>query len=235
MSNTGLNGFDGSGEFDLIAGSVTGLRWWTAFDGTLQGMRGPWQPGQNEATCSVQPSMPVISSAWDDIAWVNGVPTRISDIPPEHQPIKHQPPEESCGCGFWAYWDLENNNPSYHGIAVCGIIEGTGRVLIGEKGFRCQYAEVIALHVPYPVYPDDDSSWSEQRYKLAPAEWLYTRTHLQRSYLGVPLYGTLELMLEEHPTDRGDSSSFLPVTAAFGIRSIRPTYRPSVVIRLAST
>ena len=72
----------------------------------------------------------------------------------------HEPPEirEACGCGFWAYFDENLRCDSVlsqwtqaragmTGIAVLGCIEGSGRVIVGEKGFRSQYAKITALAV----------------------------------------------------------------------------------------
>lgn len=71
-------------------------------------------------------------------------------------------PDPACGCGYWAYWDglpmgdfdntvpvLRHSGYYYSGqhqyslsIPVSGVIEGSGRTIIGEKGFRCQYAKI---------------------------------------------------------------------------------------------
>ena len=96
---------------------------------------GTWQDGVNEAKCSK-----------------NG----------------HEPPEvrgSGCGCGYWAYfdenlavssvlggWNTVSNGTV--GICVLGCVEGTGRVIVGEKGFRSQYAKIVGLTVGQAAVPD---------------------------------------------------------------------------------
>lgn len=69
----------------------------------------------------------------------------------------HDVPDDDCGCGFWAYWlpaltsEVGGNRP------VLGIIEGYGTTLIGEQGFRCAKARLIALTCAFRVTrPDPD-------------------------------------------------------------------------------
>lgn len=51
-----------------------------------------------------------------------------------------------CVCGFYAYFSSEMNNLEiYFPVSVIGVIEGFGKMTIGEKGFRCEYAKVLAL------------------------------------------------------------------------------------------
>jgi hypothetical protein len=61
-----------------------------------------------------------------------------------------------CGCGFWAYWDMaglsaNRFSTSGRGLPVLGVIEGTGRVLLGEKGFRSQRARITALAPAFSI------------------------------------------------------------------------------------
>lgn len=172
IGTTGMHGYSERGapeDWDMAAGEVRGYRWWNLsvppwvvgvgteeYDeakrryfgslrepGVLTGANSqPWKPGRNEAVC-----------------------TRMAFADSQH--LMHQPPEvrEDCGCGFWAYFspDLRvgevlgmspaNRPPVTHDgssyvIPVFGVIRGTGRVIIGEKGFRSQYAEITGLCVP---------------------------------------------------------------------------------------
>lgn len=52
--------------------------------------------------------------------------------------------DPSCMCGYWAYWDY----PKFGENGVVGIIEGWGKTLIGDEGFRCQKAKIVALVLP---------------------------------------------------------------------------------------
>lgn len=152
----GIPGFDGQGEADfaLAVGRVHGIRQWNYevnpglhsalgrdvapsaslllnHEGKLPLLRGVnqhyWEPGHNEAVCSHVPG--------------------------------HKPPVEfdeklnrECGCGFWAYWTVDARSWS-NALPVWGVIEGTGRVLLGEKGFRCQRARIIALTLGFTIEP----------------------------------------------------------------------------------
>jgi hypothetical protein len=137
-------------EPDLVLGTITGYRWWTllAPDLTLspatagehwpavplQGMRAPWLPGVNIATCLT--TCP--ATGHHDIPW------------------------DACGCGYWAYW-LPGYHDVGLGpgqLPVMGVIRGMGRTLIGERGFRCARAEIAAVYLPFvidPVLPPADS------------------------------------------------------------------------------
>lgn len=76
--------------------------------------------------------------------------------------IKHTPPDSSCGCGYWAYWDTRNvpdftaqrpwvSKHAYGGyeaiIPLSGVIEGSGPTIIGETGFRTARARITDLAV----------------------------------------------------------------------------------------
>lgn len=127
MSRTGMRGFDSAG---MAIGEVYGVRWWTLRQETgpnpvpgrlsnflpiLNGAYGRWEPGDNQAVCSV-----------------GG---------------RHSVPDEDCGCGFWAYWLPEAKSPlGTSKQRVLGVIKGWGDdTLIGEKGFRCARARIVAL------------------------------------------------------------------------------------------
>jgi hypothetical protein len=102
----------------------------------------PWTDGRMEAVCT-RSSMRMFMFS------------RPSDY-------LHFPPEtrEACGCGFWAYFNKdvrvadiiprmggELPNLFSYGVAipVFGVIKGTGRIIIGDKGFRSQYAQIMGL------------------------------------------------------------------------------------------
>lgn len=152
----GLDGFD---EAEFVAGSVTGYRWWSleAPDlalsparadimwrhGQLRGMQDYWQPGLNIAICK-------------------------SDRTYRYHPDSTIP-DENCGCGYWAYWTLQHHQVGSGGtLPVCGVIEGSGNVLIGTKGFRCSRARIVALHLPFSIQPQVPASLERQ---LRAAGW----------------------------------------------------------------
>lgn len=163
-TSTGMSGFSEKGPegWDFAVGSVTGYRWWywhvppklAGFGGAwikrpdtysyLIGARsGEWEPGRIEAEC-------------------------------DRFEI-HEPPSDNCGCGFWAYWDSKfdmkevlygfhmKNQPMLGKQAilgcvpmvklpVMGVVEGSGRTIIGTRGFRSQYARITALCIPDEAY-----------------------------------------------------------------------------------
>jgi hypothetical protein len=66
----------------------------------------------------------------------------------EHRSCRNVPNEDNCGCGFWAYWEpsqLMHAGPAGVNHSVVGAIEGSGKVILGEKGFRSQHAVIRGL------------------------------------------------------------------------------------------
>ncbi len=64
---------------------------------------------------------------------------------------KHLAPVEECACGFYAYGDSHHENVRNHlsvETGIMGIIRGTGRTLIGTRGFRCEKAEIVGFLDP---------------------------------------------------------------------------------------
>jgi hypothetical protein len=55
----------------------------------------------------------------------------------------HQVPDIKCTCGFYAVYNLIDVPIGSTGILA--VIEGSGKVILGTRGFRCQYAKVVAL------------------------------------------------------------------------------------------
>ncbi len=174
IKTNGAPGFSESGppdDWDFGIGSVRGYRWWSwqvpaslagclkVDDDTARPLLGAnnmhWGPGRQEATCG----------AYGAVAFQ-------TDQSPHEPPEYHYP----CGCGFWGYWDVNvpfkdhfsvttfyapaeqySVFPRYYlsgkglysaRIPVLGSVKATGRLIIGEKGFRSQYAEIESLCIP---------------------------------------------------------------------------------------
>lgn len=176
-TSTGMHGYSERGipeEWDFGFGSVTGYRWWwwhippklagfqdkewvegkDSFSYLIGAYRGEWEPGRIEAKCEAA------RSSWSPVF----------GLPDLDGKFEHVPPANGCGCGFWGYFDPELTMSqilgSYRGlpkitrdsylgsiptvkIPILGAIEGTGRVVIGEKGFRSQYAQLKAVCIPH--------------------------------------------------------------------------------------
>jgi hypothetical protein len=67
------------------------------------------------------------------------------------QPSKHEVGHPRCTCGIYAYHDLNSLRVSDGGGTygtVYGLVEGTGHVTVGTKGFRAEKAQVRALTLP---------------------------------------------------------------------------------------
>ncbi len=155
-----MPGFDGAGasDFGLAAGCVRGLRQWNfpVRDALLRALKDEKAEPATEVLLSsrdqgasmMRPARPVpLLTGAAGYAWQPGM----NEARCRYRGDAHEPPVEydeqgaECGCGLWAYWKLGIGNWSGSDVPVLGIIEGTGRVLIGELGFRCQKARIIAL------------------------------------------------------------------------------------------
>lgn len=58
----------------------------------------------------------------------------------------HAAPNANCSCGFYAYYGADQTES--HVGNVTGIIEASGRVIVGSKGFKAEKARVVALIEP---------------------------------------------------------------------------------------
>lgn len=188
---SGMPGYSERGTpdtWDTAMGEVYGYRWWyltlppeavgyidcsprslTAdrMNGVLYGANNQrWEDGRIEARCTKTSNF-------------------VRSFTMDRQHIIHEPPEtrgDGCGCGFWAYFnkDLQLNSviPAVAGdipqlysfaaaIPVFGVVKGTGRVIIGENGFRSQYAQIMGLCLPQRAL-NQLGWWITQREDQAP-------------------------------------------------------------------
>jgi hypothetical protein len=109
-----------------------------------------WPTKVMEAKCSRDESV-----GWP---FIGGWPSRVSAV--INCPRVLDKPDE-CGCGIWAYWDLPadadfamDRSGSAVYWPVAGRIEGSSRVVIGEKGFRCEKATLTHLFVVHNTPKD---------------------------------------------------------------------------------
>lgn len=96
-----------------------------------------------------------------------------------------------CSCGFYGYHTRAHLEEQYRsildlGTAVVGVIKATGKVVLGEKGFRAEKAEIVAL----------SSARGRKKEVGATNALLY----------GVPFYPNPRALLEDYPTTYGDGS-----------------------------
>ncbi len=101
--------------------------WWARRDGQLTGVTCgtwyEWREGRNVAHCLPFPS------------WGHTV-----------DPPKHTPGSIGCPCGFHAYYD--GSDDYQRSYTITGVIAGSGLVTAGARGFRAQYARIVAFVVP---------------------------------------------------------------------------------------
>lgn len=142
--SSGLPGFS---HAEFVAGTVRGYRWWstdvpplelspsgpgsTWRPGRLRGQKDFWDPGVNTAACK-------------------------SDAYRSHPHDPATIPERACGCGFWAYWHVKRHDLGGFSSAlpVVGVVEGSGKVIVGPEGFRAARAKIIAIYLPFLIHPD---------------------------------------------------------------------------------
>lgn len=211
--HAGVPGFDGKarGEFEFAAGVVLGLRQW---DYPVSA-----QLHRVVNDDSISPAMGLLSSPMDprDVPllkgqtgkqlWQPGVMEARCNNHTDHKPPVEWDPVrgQECGCGFWAYWKLGAHTWNAS-LPVHGIVEGTGRVLIGEKGFRCQRARIVALTPGFlvdPVYHgvDRDGREKEMTEKKSKAEaWnAVIMEELGSLYPEARVFATMRAMIELFP------------------------------------
>jgi hypothetical protein len=70
-------------------------------------------------------------------------------------PVGHAPSTE-CSCGIYAYFGVSGMVPTFKGdlFVFSGVIEGTGKTVIGPLGFKSQRARVLALSLHSKTNPD---------------------------------------------------------------------------------
>ena len=63
--------------------------------------------------------------------------------------LGHAPPEFDLPCGVYAYYRARMPWPT----SVNGAIRAWGRIVRHERGFRCEYAQIVALTEPEAPRP----------------------------------------------------------------------------------
>lgn len=112
---------------------VLGWREWTIAPDGLRGTQGRlWRRGTNTAQCHGRHS--VMLHVLDQALATAGLP-----VPPHTV-------ERWCTCGLYS-WRRPDRIRSQQ-LKVAGVIESWGRVLIGEHGYRAQFARVVAICGP---------------------------------------------------------------------------------------
>lgn len=176
----GAPGFDGNDEIDFAVGSVTGVRVWK----------------MDTANCGLE--------GQNGFRWADG------ENAAECSYGCQSTPGEACGCGFWAYWDLGAAlvfKPAEW--AVAGVVEGYGRTMIGDRGFRSARARIVALCLMFDIYtkPEtgDDGFYDvldQQRHPDELALKAEIEHALSLAYPSVQIRTSAKTMLAIHPTTK---------------------------------
>lgn len=148
-------------DTDLQVDPVRGYRMFEVDVDGLHSIAQPylWTPGENEALCFASPKVSRGRSAWRN--GPDGL-ERVELPDAGHGRI----PDPSCGCGFWIYAsenvarDRLMHRPTHPHASrygdfggrdvVLAEVDGSGRIIEGEDGWRCEYAQIVALVTDVP-------------------------------------------------------------------------------------
>lgn len=167
---------------EFAAGSLRGVRVWTIQptfsqrDGhrLVGSYHGVWHEGENHAKCLVNQ---------------NRLPTS-----EQREPCTLVEP--SCQCGFYAYWTWRPKDYGYtafyYAPYVAGVIEGYGKTVMGDLGFRCEKARILALAPVRPAWMSPD---------MLRNRMLALRRVINDRHPGVPLFESIDAMLAAFPPD----------------------------------
>jgi hypothetical protein len=166
------------GDFDghMILGEVWGIRNWT------------WR------ITSMRPDDATLIGVTGNIWWPGRNVARCN-----RAALSHQAPRPECTCGFWAYWDRRDLSWA---ADITGIVKGYGETLIGERGFRCQVAEIAAIAPARRMtWLEDVMQWIEggQRNRLTMKKLHQIGDHYQ-----IPVFKSVRTMLMEYPVTEDD-------------------------------
>lgn len=182
----------------FAAGALTGIRSFrVAAGGRLTGIwhKHDFTPGENTADCCVRHSGAFAMT-------VCGMTRR--------PPANHRPGALDCTCGYYAYFD-RGNNP-YHGAGqVLALIEGYGLMSVGQRGFRCEKARLVAfIDEAVPTARNQVPAvtvgrWAMQKaaglLRLGPIQWESTTIpwQVRVAYPDVPVFRGVDATLAVHP------------------------------------
>lgn len=193
-------------ERPFVAGSLTGIRSFKIDRfGRLRAtqINVVWTPGENLARCMkdqfntggafasfLSLSIPKLTYKVDPLnGWIT--PVTENEKPKEEEPkpktVDHRVATLGCTCGFYAFFDNDENQWHQPG-QIKGLIEGYGLTTVGTRGFRCEKAKIRAL-----ILPD------RRRTTATDA--------VQRNYPDVPVFTSRRLAFAEFPLTLPDRPS----------------------------
>ncbi len=122
----------------LVPGSLRGYRSWRRI-----GRRAHVPSGMLPLTAITRRSVlwaPTIQAECTEADIANRSPARDS------LPDAHRSPEPSCDCGIYAWYAPDDTMAVEAGFfGAFGVIQASGLVLMGDRGFRAERAQIIAV------------------------------------------------------------------------------------------
>jgi len=116
--------------------------------GTLRGYRA-WRP-VNRWTRVPDGSLPLASVTQPQVVWPPTLSARCTPpeswsfrCPPPEVPAGHTSPSIHCSCGIYAWYDPDD--AGMLSARVFGVVQASGLVLMGDRGFRAQRAQIVAV------------------------------------------------------------------------------------------
>lgn len=153
MAIRGMDGFDGTDGYDFSINPVLGIRGFRIMEdgsGTLTGWsyQTPWEPGVNQAECGRRHYTSTCQLLHNHDNWGSSArrwtaPTKECIKRTGCEDIRNM---EACDHGFWAYFD-DIEADAIRQDTTTAVISASGRVLVGEKGFRAEKAQIEAIHL----------------------------------------------------------------------------------------
>lgn len=145
------------GQVATVLGTLRGYRFWRFSENDMQLYPvhinlGPWTSGINMASCASDATQSRWPSSFDDGS------SQYHKADQEEWPDweRWPAPQPGCTCGIYATYNHRqyrthsprfwmNYGPDFPSQIIHGSIKATGRVLLGERGFKAEKAEVEAL------------------------------------------------------------------------------------------
>lgn len=133
-------------------------------------------------------------SSYSRSKWTNGSLTSVCNrfFTVEDDRATHSSPDMECTCGIYAhYLPLESYERTDN---IFGVIEASGRILMGTKGFRAEKAKIVALAGYGP-----STVWFTNQEKT---RGIYPEPVVDfATKIGVPYFPTVRQMFFEFPQE----------------------------------
>lgn len=200
---------------DISPRSVRGLRTWSVYSGWSAGDEAvfvgdldlgvakielmghndqPWTVGENVAECLI-PSY-IDPSEHTCPAPYGADVCAICIHQDEWIQAQHQVADPQCQCGFYAYYTTHERGLEHiWGYEAVGVIQGWGNTTLGTKGFRTEFAEILAMYPAYAAFdPHMPNGLGETSFGSAP---FYEA--MKEQFPTIPVFRSMKEMVAEFP------------------------------------